>query len=640
MRGSDKHEHVMPGSEDTLAFLKEHAPFDRMKPEHLAFLAEHLRPIRFSDGDIVTNPEAGPAEWFYVLQDGILWIDDQGAGNGTRVEGTYELSPGECFPIGALVDNRPVLQIQRAGSPVVCLTMNRALFNELREISQVFGEFCTSRLTGLIEKSNRNVQARKARDLGDDSSLNVRLSSKKLNVPQTVIPDTPIVDVLRAMSAARIGSMVIVDAENRPVGIFTLKDLMNRVALAGRSYDEPISTVMSPDPIHVPGSTFAFEAAMVMAQAGIQHLLVVDDGLAVGIVSERDLFSMQRVGLVNLSKSISRATTIDEVAKCSGDIHLLVAQMIAQGVKVGQVTQIISLLNDRIAVRVIELTLEQHGPAPAPFTWLAFGSEGRLEQTLKTDQDNGILFEVPDGADVEDVRTRLMALADRINTALDICGFPLCTGGIMARNPDCCRTADEWQARFLQWIDQGTPEHLLKATIFFDFRTIWGPAEPVDGLRSWLLEQTAKNSRFLRQMAGNALTNTPPLGLLRDFRLSGEGDQANTIDLKINGVAPFIDAARILSLAHGVGATNTVERLKQAAGHTKSGEPEVAAWVDAYDYIRLLRMRLNEYQATEGRELTNRISPNWLNELDRRILKEAFREARKLQSKLTLDYQL
>jgi CBS domain-containing protein len=141
-------------------------------------------------------------------------------------------------------------------------------------------------------------------------------------------------------------------------------------------------------------------------------------------------------------------------------------------------------------------------------------------------------------------------------------------------------------------------------------------------------------------MAANALRNAPPLGLIRDFRLSGSGDQSNTIDLKLNGVTPFIDAARIFALANRIPATNTHERLSGAAEAGVLDAGDSSAWSDAYDYIRMLRMRINQEQALAGLPLSNRIAPDGLNDLDRRILKEAFREARRVQSKLALDYQL
>jgi CBS domain-containing protein len=620
---------------DTIAFLRDHAPFDRMRPEHLGFLAERLRPIRFAAGDAVTDPEAGPAEWFYILREGRILAEDQ-----DEAGGGWDLGPGDCFPIGALAANRPVGAVQRAEADVVCLTMNRAAFEELRGLSAAFNDYCSNRLAGLVEKVGRQVRADAARDLGSDRSLDLPLSERSFRPPRTASPDTPIREALAAMSDERIGSVVVTDGADRPIGIFTLKDLLNRVALPGTPLDAPISRVMTPNPVSVPRSAFAFEAAMAMAHAGIQHICVVEDDRLVGVVSERDLFSMQRVGLVNLTKSIGRAGSTTELALLGRDVRQLVNQMIAQGVKVGQIAQIITLLNDQMVVRVIELEVAAAGGAPVPFTWLAFGSEGRSEQTLKTDQDNGMLFEAPEGMTVDAARALLLPLAERINRALDAIGFPLCTGNIMAQNPECCLSGAEWRARFTRWIDSTTPENLLNATIFFDFRPIWGPKEPAAELRRFLLDRVAGNALFRRQMAGNALRNAPPLGTFRDFRLSGAGDEQRTIDLKLNGVTPFVDAARILALSRKVAETNTAARLERAAAAGAAEPSDAAAWIEAYDYIRLLRMRLNEEQAAAGGALGNRIDPDRLNDLDRRILKEAFREARRLQQRLSVEYQL
>jgi CBS domain-containing protein len=623
-------------------FLLEHPPFDRMERAHLDFVLSRLKPLRFADGEAVTDPEAGPAEWLYILYEGRIVGEEQG--EDERVSGNaWELLPGECFPIGALLDERPVRNIQRADGDVVCLTMDRATFETLREQSRVFEEFCQHRLGGLVEQARRHVQAEAVRDLGGDTSLNIALKEKTLREPLACPPDAPIRSALEGMSREKVGSIVVVDGERRPIGIFTMKDLMNRVALRDVPLEAEMGSVMSPDPVVVPRSTFAFEAAMLMAHNGIHHLCVVDDdGRIEGVISERDLFSMQRVGLVNLTKTVGRATRVSHLATIASDIRQLVAQMMAQGVKVGQITQMITLLNDQIVSRVIELTLPDHPEVEGiDFAWIAFGSEGRHEQNLNTDQDNGILFTLAKGESADAIRERLLPFADQVNRALDEIGFTLCPAEIMARNPESCLAFDEWKGQFARWIDQGTPEHLLKASIFFDFRRIWGPEGGARDLRAWLMEKAAKNTRFQRQMAENALSNTPPLGgFFRDFRLSGQGEQSNTIDLKINGVAIFIDAARIWSLARKVPATATVDRFEAVAEKGAFPKSDLAAWTDAYDYIRMLRMRINQEQAAAGLPLSNRVAPDKLNDLDRRILKEAFREARRLQAKLGQDYQL
>lgn len=631
----------MPAPEDgtdTAAFLRRHAPYDRMKPEHVAFLVERLRPIRFGPGEAVTDPQAGPAEWFYILREGRIRGEDA---DETPDGEAWDLVEGDCFPIGALSENRPVRHAQLAEGAAVCLTMERAAFETLRDLSPVFAEHCASRLSGLMGLAARQAQAEAARDLGD-GALTLPFTERVLRPPVTTPPETPIVETLRTMAELRIGSMVVTDADRRPLGIFTLKDLLNRVALPGTPLDAPISAVMTPEPKSLPRTAFAFEAAMAMAHAGIQHVCIVEEGRLVGVVSERDLFSMQRVGLVTLSKSIQAARDLDELRRLGADIHQLVAQMVAQGMKVGQIGQIITLLNDQVVERVIDLTVAAIGaPEGLSFTWLAFGSEGRQEQTLKTDQDNGILFFLPEGMEPDVARARLLPFADRVNAALDAVGFPLCTGNIMARNPECCLSDREWRSRFLRWVTSSTPANLLNASIFFDFRPVWGPSGPAEDLRAWLLGVIADNALFRRQMAANALRNGPPLGgMFRDFRLSGAGAEADTIDLKVNGVTPFVDAARILALSRRIGSTGTVARLQGAASAGAIDPADAAAWIDAYDYIRFLRMRCNAEQAQAGGPLGNRVDPSRLNDLDRRILRESFKEARRLQQKLALDYQL
>lgn len=618
---------------DAAGFLRKHAPFDQMAAEDVEFLSARLRPIAFPAGEVITEPEAGPAQWFYVLREGRIIGRDRGAGKSD-----WELVEGDCFPLGALADERPVHSDRRAETDVVCLAMDRGGFEELRARSDIFAEFCASRVAGLVRQADREAEAE--RNLGD-GSLNVPLSARTLPPPVTAGPRTPIGSALRIMSERKIGSIVVADDVGRPVGIFTLKDLLNRVALPGTSLDAPIAQVMTPDPVGVPRSAFAFEAAMAMAAAGVRHVVVVEDGRLIGVVSERDLFAMQRVGLVNLSKAIAVAGSIGDLAALARDVHRLVGQMMAQGVKGAQIAQIITLVNDQTVERVIDLTLAASGAPPFPFTWLAFGSEGRQEQTLKTDQDNGILFETPEGMADEEARAILLPVAGKVNLALEAVGFPLCPGEVMARNPECCLSLREWRARFQRWMRATTPENLLNASIYFDFRPVWGPAEGAESLRAWLLPAAADNGLFRRHMASNALRNAPPLGgVFRDFRLSGAGAEENTLDLKVNGVTPFVDAARILALGRGIGETNTVARITGVAKAGGISPADAEAWIAAYDYIRVLRMRLNEEQSRRGESLGNRVDPARLNDLDRRILRESFKEARRLQQKVAIEFQL
>jgi len=443
------------------------------------------------------------------------------------------------------------------------------------------------------------------------------------------------------MDEKRIGSVVIADAEGRlPLGIFTLRDLLHRVALPGCALDQPIAAVMTGGVITVKPQTTAYQAALTMGRRGLRHLLVVDDdGALIGIVSQNDLFALQRSGLNDVTGAIREARDLAALQACAKDIRRMADTLLGQGVAADQLTHLVSTLNDFLTLRIIELTHDEFDLPQVRWCWVALGSEGRYEQTLSTDQDNGIVFEPADGHGADAVRAALLPFADSVNRKLDACGFPLCKGGIMAGNAEWCLSLEEWRAKFARWIQMPEPKALLNASIFFDFRPLYGDEDLSEALRDWLLGATRGAALFLRLMAENALQCQPPLGLIRDFVFDKNKDFPHTLDLKMYGSRPFVDAARIMALANGVAVTSTAQRLRGATEAAGLGGSDVEAIIDGFYYVQSLRLR--RQQSLHGDEGgANRINPDNLNELDRHILKEAFKQARKLQDKLRLDYRL
>jgi CBS domain-containing protein len=619
----------------TVAHLSRFAPFDAMAPEHLAWLAERLKLGYYARNEVVLSPARGEVDRLYIIKQGVIQ-GEQAAQGGAWLE----LHEGETFPLGALLSRRPAISTFRAQTDVFCYELKADDFHALFRLSPPFHDFCTRRIAALLAQSQRSVQASYAATVSGQQSLDSPLSALVRRKPVTCTADGPLRQALERMRDEHVGSIVVVDAEDRPLGMFTVRDLITRVVLPGIDLDTPMHKVMTPDPIALPSTARAFEAALAMARYGFRHVLLADGGRLTGVVSEKDLFSLQRVGVTQLSAAIRGATDRDGLKRAAADIFQLGHNMMAQGVAPEQLTQILTTLNDLLTQRVIELECQSSDACRHRFCWLAFGSEGRLEQTLSTDQDNGILFRPEPGESAEAVRAALLPLAERINRALDDCGFPLCKGQIMAMNPKWCLSLDEWKRRFAEWIDAGDPEALLNASIFFDFRPLYGQAELAADLRDWLLARTSATPRFLHQMAANALRNRPPLGLMRDFVVASEGEHAHTIDLKLNGSTPFVDAARVFALATGVEATGTAARLRAAGPRLNIPSGEIEAWISAFYFIQLLRLRNQHNKHEAGLPMDNRIDPDDLNDLDRRILKEAFRQARKVQARLAMDYKV
>jgi CBS domain-containing protein len=358
------------------------------------------------------------------------------------------------------------------------------------------------------------------------------------------------------------------------------------------------------------------------------------------VVSERDLFSLQRLGLGELTTEIRLAGDITILTSIAAEIRKLTRLLVEQGVAAEQLTLYVSVLNDRLCQRVIEVVRKRHQWEQISWCWLAFGSEGRLEQTFSTDQDNGIIFMAHSGAGPDEVRSRLLPFAREVNEALDACGFRWCKGNVMASNPALCLSVEEWRAKMGSWLANWEPQALLDASIYFDFRALYGDVALAGALRDWVLERTRVQSSFLRQMAENALHARPALGTLREFATENVPNAPHSIDLKAYGARLFVDAARIYALAQGLPHTNTVERLRAAGAGTRMRAEDIEAAVDAFLAIQRLRLRHQASQDPFDENTANRIDPDKLNELDRHILKEAFRLARKLQQRLALDYQV
>jgi CBS domain-containing protein len=365
---------------------------------------------------------------------------------------------------------------------------------------------------------------------------------------------------------------------------------------------------------------------------------VLDQGRLVGVVSESRLSALCRRSLGDVRAAIVEAHDVDAVAAAARGIRDLPGKLLDQGLTADSITALLTSLNDLLVERLLDLTGAASALREMRGCWLALGSQGRCEQTLATDQDNAILFDDQD--DPESRRRALLPLALQVNRALDRCGFALCRGDIMASNPNWCLSASEWKARFASWIDRPEPQALLNAAIFFDFRSVGSNHALVTQLRGWLAAYARGNDRFLLLMVFNALRNQPPLGVLRDFALNRGGEHPHTLDLKINGVQPFVEAARILGLSHGVEATNTVVRLAAAGRARGIPAQETAAWCDAFHAVQRLRLRLNIEQLTQGAATHNHLDPDRLNDLDRKMLKEALRQARSLQSRLAREFSL
>lgn len=607
--------------------LVRHPPFAQMMGDAVDFFLSHAEQRYYAPDETVTDPTSGPAEEVFFIRQGAVTGKK---GLAELSGGAFQYEAGDLFPVSAAMARRPVTATYRAVGDTFLLVLPRTAMDELAQRSPEFADYLNRRIAGFLDLSRRALQVAYASQTLAEHSLETALGELAGKAPVTCMPETPLREALAEMHRRRIGSIVVTGGGGAVEGILTRYDVLGRVALAEVPLDTPISRVMV-RPVHtLTVAHTAQDAALLMSRHGIRHVPVTRDGAAVGLVSERDLFAMQRLSLKQVSTSIRAAGDVATLRLVAQDVRRFARNLLSQGVQARQLTALISHLNDVLTQRLLELEAPRHGVSLADVCWLALGSEGRSEQTVATDQDNALIL--PDTSD-EAQRRAALAFGRAVNEALAECGFPLCRGGIMAGEPGCCLTLREWRERFSRWIEHGAPEDLLNASIYFDLRPLAGQEQLARALHAEVLESARRTPRFLKQMALNALSHGAPLNWL------GGIDAADgTVDLKLQGTAIFVDAARLYSLAHGVAATNTRERLEAVGARIGLPSAEYEAWVGGFEFLQMLRLRIQLEGGDEGGN-PNRLRLDTLNDIDRRILKEAFRLARLLQQRLHLDYE-
>ena len=613
------------------------APFAQMAPAHVDRFVQAATQSYYEPNETLLSPASGTVTQLLLIRRGSV-VGRQGPAASTA---DFHYDAGDLFPIGAALASRAVTSTYTAQADTFCLQLPLEAMQALAAESAPFADFLNRRVQQFLALSRNALLVACASQTLAEQSLETPLRDLLRRAAVGVAPGTPLTVALKTMHDKRIGSVLVLhEASGAALGILTRHDILGRITLAQRPLSTAIAEVMSAPVVTVGVEQTAQDAALAMSRHGIRHLPVADAcGRVVGIVSERDLFALQRLSLKQVSTAIRAAPDLPTLRAVAQDIRRFARNLLGQGVGARQLSELISHLNDVLTERLVTLVAGARGIDLARGCWLAFGSEGRSEQTIATDQDNGIVFESQDPA-VD--RPAWLAFAREVNEALDACGYPLCKGNIMASNPDCCLTQAEWLARFTDWIDHGAPEDLLKASIYFDVRALAGAAALARPLRELVTREAGRNPRFMKQMAENALRNSPALNWRGGIDVQAHGAQ-ETIDLKLHGTAIYVDAARLYALAHGLPGTATRERFEAFAQASGVAAQEAEAWVGGFEYLQMLRLQVqlshDRREAVDaGDGNPNLVDVAALNDIDRRVLKESLRVARRLQQRIQMDY--
>ncbi|GMG87998.1 putative nucleotidyltransferase substrate binding domain-containing protein [Biformimicrobium ophioploci] len=453
--------------------------------------------------------------------------------------------------------------------------------------------------------------------------------------PLTLPPTTPIQEAAGAMSERRVSSVLVMDS-GQLLGILTDRDLRSRALARGLPLDMPIGEIMTRPCSSIELGASIFDATLQMTQEGIHHLPVMDSSSVAGIITSSDLMLARRNDPVYLVQHIGRQQDTASMRAIAAALPSLMVDAIGGGMRAHQLSRVLTAISDAVTRRLIELAINELGPAPVPFCWLAFGSQARGEQLIGADQDNGLLID--DSATEQDMDW-FRRLAQMVCDGLNECGYVYCPGKVMATTDKWRQRLAGWQRTVDSWTRAPSPDAVMRVSIFFDLRAVHGDKGLCQRLQKHMLARTREDSIFQAALAANVLEHTPPLGIFRRFLLERNGEHRDEFDIKKRGVMPIVDLVRIHALANGVEAVNTRERLRALIDCKALTIGDGRNMQDAFDTIQQLRIENQCRQVTDGARASNYLNPRDLPELERKHLKDAFTVVNDAQEALRHRYR-
>ncbi|MDD5028176.1 MAG: putative nucleotidyltransferase substrate binding domain-containing protein [Rhodoferax sp.] len=431
-------------------------------------------------------------------------------------------------------------------------------------------------------------------------------------------------------------SSVLLIEQGLLFGLVTDRDLRNRAVAQGLDINRPVSDIATLAPMTVAANSPAFEALLLMARHNIHHMPVMDGAKIAGMITTTDLTEQHSTSAVYLAGDIYKQRTLDGLKQISGHVKLLQQHLAAADASAYSTGHIITAITDALTTRLIQLAELQLGPAPVDYAWVAAGSQARSEQTAKSDQDNCLILD--DRYDSAAHGDYFRRLSKYVCDGLAECGYIHCPGEMMAMTEQWRQPRQVWAEYFRKWIEQPKPKALMLTCVFFDLRVIHGKTDLLESLRQDVLRLTKGNSLFLAHMVSNALKHRPPLGLFGTISLVKGSEHPNTVDLKHSGIVPIVDLARIYALAAGVSVANTHDRLEVSAQAGEVSKQGARDLRDALEFLGKLRIAHQARQTRQGKDPDNFLALEELSNFERSHLKEAFSVVQTLQSVLQQRY--
>lgn len=473
---------------------------------------------------------------------------------------------------------------------------------------------------------------------GIDAFYSRRITELSLRKIIFCLPNTPVFEAAQRMKDEKVSCLFIGYGPEQLLGFVTDITLRDNVIAERQALETPVANIMDPNLVDISADAFIYEAILLMFRTKTRYLLVKKEGLYVGVISRNKILTEQSQSPFIFIQSVKQAVNKEELQRKWKQVPMVVFELIQRGVRAEIINQIISTVADTIALRVIENVIREKGNPPAKFVFFSLGSEGRREQTLKTDQDNAIIYEDKANEHREQVREYFLDFASKVSDDLDHIGFNYCKGGFMASNPKWTHSLSHWKGNYAAWFQESSPETVMRYSTFFDCRPIYGDFSLLESLKAFMNEQL-KNplERFFYNMAQNALQYDTQLTWLKNIR-TFKVDNEEVFDIK-KAMSPMVEIIRLFALSERIFETNTGTRLQLLTKNGVFTEKEARELYHSYYYLMTLRLEKQaERLIHKQKKPRNYIPTHELTKVQMVTIREIFKVIKDLQLKIKIQF--
>ncbi len=625
---------------DRIEILKKTAPFDLLPEDVLMEVSELLEEVKYNKELVIYQQEMTKMNGVDIIVKGeyeSFFYDSTQNKRNIRLHGPFYVYGG----ISVLLNRKRSLKTVVAKKGTVVFTLGRKDFAELCKTFEKFFHYFTAEF-GKRMLDDEFAHFVKRPSTYDESYIAAdQLYSSKIESIQyrpiiSCPGSTPVYLAAKLMARNKVSCLFIKDEAAEITGFITDITIRDKVVANLADAKNPVISIAEKPVVSISTKAYVYEAILMMFRTKTRYLLIEDKGEYIGFQSRNKLLSEQAQTPLVFIQSVKSASTVPELKKKWQKVPDIVTQLLERGVNAEIANQVITTVADTIAIKVIEGVIDEMGTPPAKFAFMVLGSEGRKEQTLKTDQDNAIIYEDKANEHRELVREYFLQFAETVSSRLNDIGFSFCEGGFMAKNPSWTHSLSHWKRNYASWIEDSLAETAIKFSTFFDCRFLYGEASLMEELTIFLDAELQKPlEKLFYFMAKNALQYEPPLTFFKNIRTTTVGSQ-EVFDIK-KAMTPIVDLVRVYALQNRVFNVNTGERLKTLK--EKGVFTETAYNELNQSYYLLMSMRLKS-QANQimidKKDPNNYIDLNGLTKIEQGTLIEIFKTIANFQSRIRI----